>query len=62
MDHSIIVFRVDGRKKPPYSRDDVLDSMQLTVKGMNDEEAINNALETARHFERGTWVFLEEKL
>ena len=62
MEHTIVVFKVDGRKNPPYTRDDVLGSMQLTVDGRNDEEAVNNALKAARHFERGTWVYLNEKL
>lgn len=62
MKHSVVVFKVDGRKSPPYTRDDVMNSMQLTVEGKSDEEAVAKALEAARHFERGTWIYLNEKL
>jgi hypothetical protein len=52
----ITVFRVDGRKKPPYTRNDVIEnwpSIEVTARSWS--EARRKAEAIAKKFP-GTWI------
>lgn len=52
----ITLFRVDGRKKPPYTRDDVIDSWSsIEVRANSWTEAIRKAIAITKKWP-GTWI------
>lgn len=55
---SIRICKVDGRKKPPYTPYDVIDSETWNIKETSYKRALAKANEIARRH-RGNWIIFK---